>query len=99
MKADKQLKSLISVFYILLWLILAVGAWGIYYVSPAEAQLSDETLDEVNRLRWKHSPFISMADITIDPFDYNDWVIYFEDGKMFVETRKGKWFIEMEKVN
>ena len=78
------------------------------------AKLSDETLKTVDGLRWKHygcgtiditdvSEWISIGTCgtasTIDSnFDYKWWNFYFEDGKLFVETQDGKWFIEMEKI-
>jgi hypothetical protein len=71
------------------------------------AKLSDETLKEVEKLRFKH---YGQGTISID---MNENVLFFdsaiewnrdflsiwvEDGKLFVETQDGKWFIEMEKV-
>lgn len=63
------------------------------------AKLSDETLKEVEKLRWKHELFNSIgSDIDINWESYYSWTMYFEDEKLFVETQDGKWFIEMEKV-
>ena len=30
--------------------------------------------------------------------DYEWWSFYFEDGKLFVETQDGKWYIKMKEV-
>ena len=66
-------------------LALLLGVW-----ANAQPTVDDSVEDIIEQLRWKHYPFITMCDISIDPFDYNDWVIYFEDGKFYVETRDGK---------
>ena len=76
-----------------------------------ESKLSDETWKDVNDLRWKHygytkgdityldSTWTCPTDVT---FIWNpDWeTIMFDDetGILYCETPKGKWFIEMEKI-
>lgn len=65
------------------------------------AKLSDETLKIVNDLKWKHFGWIVLDDDVVlydSDFVYEWWSFYFEDGKLFIETQDGKWFIEMEKV-
>ena len=66
------------------------------------AKLSDETLKEVERLKWKHSfgTLIACDTMTISSSDLEyDWQsIWFEDGKLIVSTNKGKWFVEMTKM-
>jgi len=72
------------------------------------AKLNKETSKEVEKLRLKHYGYekgdlirIDSADLmSIDSsgFEYEWQNIYFEDGKLIVSTNKGKWFIEMEKV-
>ena len=66
----------------------------------AFAKLSDETLEEVDKLWWKHHGLTATTDniLTINPFDYSSWYMWFEDGKLFIETQDGKWFIEMKEV-
>ena len=69
------------------------------------AKLSDETLKDVNDLRWKHYGYVSLDCIGYLSIADNDihWTadflsIWVKDGKLFVETQDGKWFIEMEKI-
>lgn len=75
------------------------------------AKLSDDTLEEVEKLRMKHYHYykdelfyledISDTDyisVTNGDFEYEWQNIWFEDGKLIVSTNKGKWFIEMEKM-
>ena len=71
------------------------------------AQLSDETLEIVNDLRWKHygHGFLICTDGSLFYDGTIEWTrdylsISFdsEKGILFVETQDGKWFIEMEKV-
>lgn len=69
------------------------------------AKLSDETLEEVNDLRWKHYGYGS---ITLDytlflNADTLEWTrdflsIKVEGDRLIIETQDGKWFIEMEKI-
>lgn len=74
--------------------------------SLVYAKLSDETLEIVDDLRWKHEfgTLITSDSLTGILFQ-NDCAInykwtsfYFKDGKLFVETQDGKWFIEMKKL-
>ena len=70
------------------------------------AKLSDETLKTVEDLRWKDywygnslTPIDCNIDIFIDDsfiYEFQNWS--FKDGKLFVETHDGKWFIEMKKI-
>ena len=74
----------------------AIGVQNIY-----ASGLSDETQELVDDLRWKHYGYVTLysdSTITIDYTDYYQWTMYFEDGKLFMETLDGKWFIEMEKM-
>ena len=65
------------------------------------AKLSDETWKDINTLRWKHYSNNCITYNTlycdVSDFDYEWTSIYFEDGKLFIETKDGKWFIEMKK--
>jgi hypothetical protein len=73
------------------------------------AKLSDETLKTVEELRWKHyNDVIDLNCIGVysevsNNIEWIEWnrdflSIWVEDGKLFVETQDGKWFIEMEKI-
>lgn len=71
------------------------------------AKLSDETLEEVRKLSYKHYGYykgdLVSTDILSVANDSIEWTrdflsIWVEDGKLFIETQDGKWFIEMEKV-
>ena len=70
------------------------------------ANLSDETLEIVEDLRWKHygqGKVLDCIEITQEEMDkwtiQHQWLsIWFEDNKFYVETQDGKWFIEMEKM-
>ena len=42
---------------------------------------------------------IFFQDVTNDwAFVYEYWSMTFEDGKLFVETQDGKWFVEMKEI-
>ena len=78
----------------------------VYFSMFGDAKLSDETLEEVDKLRIKHmyhmgylsSGTLSFTASSIDwDFVYDYTHVYFEDGKLFVETQDGTWFIEMER--
>ena len=66
------------------------------------AGLSNETKEMVDDLRWKHYGYSTLYyvddSISVDWSFYYQWTMYFEDGKLYVETQDGKWFIEMERV-
>ena len=66
------------------------------------AKLSDEIWKDINTLRWKHYSKNCITYNTlycgVSDFDYKWTSIYFKDGKLFIETQDGKWFIEMEKI-
>ena len=70
------------------------------------AKLNKETQDIVEKLRLKYEWSLSLTDKDFLVFnsdsdiewDYNFLSIYVKDGKLFVETQDGKWFIEMEKI-
>ena len=67
--------------------------------SLAFAKLSDETLEEVDKLWWKHyGHTVTDNIISYDPTDYWLWTITFDEGKLYIETSDGKWFIEMKEV-
>ena len=73
-----------------------------------ESKLSDETLEEVRKLSYKHygwykGDLVSFTGCMSVAGDGIEWTqdflsIWVKDGKLFVETQDGKWFIEMEKV-
>ena len=74
------------------------------------AKLSDETLKTVEELRWKHYGYwglfitdinnclVSTTNSNIEWIEYDYWTMTFEDGKLFIETQDGKWFIELKEV-
>ncbi len=67
------------------------------------ANLSDETKELVNDLRWKQSgELISCVDFADIPTEWSyvyEWTnITFDDGILYIETKDGKWFIQMEKI-
>ena len=74
--------------------------------SLAFAKLSDETQELVEDLRWKHYGYgsltcldcVSFVNDTAISWSGYTWSFWFKDGKLFVETQDGKWFIKMEKV-
>ena len=88
------------------WIILMIAlliAFGFWLGEKADAKLSDDTLEIIEDLRIKHygySGYLSLmdSDISIEWASYYSWTMYFEDGKLFVETQDSKWFIEMEKI-
>ena len=70
------------------------------------ANLSDETLEIVDDLRWKHSfgtlicdniAGVLISDGQIE-WTQNFLSMWVEDGIFYVETQDGKWFVEMEKI-
>ena len=74
-----------------------------------ESKLSDETWKDVNDLRWKHYDTIDLTNcigtysVASNDIEWIEWNrdflrMWVEDGKLFVETQDGKWFIEMEKI-
>jgi len=65
------------------------------------AKLNEETLKSVEALRLKQcldSGTLFYSDISDANFVYEWWSMTFKDGKLFVETQDGKWFIEMKEV-
>jgi hypothetical protein len=71
------------------------------------AKLSDETLKEVEKLRFKHYGHGTIViDMDANTLFYDSEIewnrdflsIWVEDGKLFVETQDGKWFIEMKEI-
>jgi len=74
------------------------------------AKLNDETLETIENLKEKNYGLVKWLDWD----DSDSYIVYdeetnnliplrrtklwFEDGKLFVETKDGKWVIEMEKV-
>ena len=67
------------------------------------AKLSDETLKEVDKLRFKHYG-LSLANCDVLYHSGIEWTrdflsIWVEGDILSIETQDGKWFIKMEKVN
>lgn len=71
------------------------------------AKLSKETLEKIEELRFKYYWYglnlINIDDDTITNygncnFIYEWTAFWFEDGKLFVETQNGEWFIEMKEI-
>ena len=65
------------------------------------AKLNEETLKSVEALRLKQyldSGTLFYSDISDTNFVYEYWSMTFEDGKLFVETQDGKWFVEMKEI-
>lgn len=99
-----EVKKLIPILIIFIYFM--VGAILILMPSLVSAKLSDETLEMVERLSYKHyghGTAINCIEITQEEMDMweiqHQWMsIWFEDGEFFVETQDGKWFVEMEKV-
>ena len=58
-------------------------------------------METVEDLRWKHygirTDYVMFYDADIQ-WNRDFLSIWVEDGKLFVETQDGKWFIEMEKI-
>ena len=93
----------------LLFLAAIVLVFVVLFSIPSGA-LSDDTLIEVNKLckkHYGHPCYLWCTDITAstdyisvtsDDFVYEWWSFYFEDGKLFVETQDGKWYIKMKEV-
>ena len=90
-----------------LFLAAIVLVFVILFSFPSGA-LSRETKELVEDLRMKHygytkgdiSSLFSTGNVNISSscFDYEWWSFYFEDGKLFVETQDGKWYIKMKEV-
>ena len=78
----------------------AIGTQNVY-----ASGLSDEAKELVEDLSYKHyghGTAINCIEITQEEMDrwevQHQWLsIWFEDGKFFVETQDGTWFIEMER--
>ena len=82
--------------FILQWIwLLPLLIW---FALTVHAKLSDETLQIVDDLRRKHNLYSITGDVLYSNFDYEWWSFYFEDGKLFIETQDGKWFVEMKEV-
>ena len=103
-----KMKDLKSLLIIILCFLLPLIICVYFGWDNAEAELSDETLEEVRKLSYKHYGWYKGDLISTGvPFVANDsikWTrdflsIWVKDGKLFVETQDGTWFIEMEKVN
>ena len=62
------------------------------------AKLSDETLEEVEKLRWKHYPIYAYELSDEWTWTQSYPCISWEDGILYVETQDGKWYIEMKKI-
>ena len=94
----------------LLFLAAIVLVFVVLFSIPSGA-LSDDALIEVNKLCKKHyghpcylwyvdinSSLVSTTNSNIDWVEYDYWTMTFEDGKLFVETQDGKWYIKMKEV-
>jgi len=79
------------------------------FTSFVYAKLSDETLKTVEDLRWKHHDVLDLTNcigvysVASNDIEWIEWnrdflSMWVEDGKLFIETQDGKWFIEMEKI-
>jgi hypothetical protein len=88
------------------WIVLIIAlliSFGFWLGDRADAELNDETLKQVDDLRTKHYNYSKLyylqseGDINIE-WNRDYLSIWIEDGKPFVETQDGKWFIEMEKI-
>ena len=73
-------------------------------VATSVAKLSDDTLKEVEKLRWKHYG-LSLTDCDVVVLYYSDieWTrgflsIEVEGNRLIVETQDGKWYIEMKEM-
>ena len=72
--------------------------------SLAFAKLSDEVLENVERLRAKHYGYRCFSDTKSDiKWSGIEWTSDFltievEGDKLIIETQDGEWYIEMEKV-
>ena len=65
------------------------------------AKLSDETLDLVEGLRLKHYGYNKYGGTFYNSnfvYIFDWWSMTFEDGKLFVTTQDGKWYIEMKEI-
>lgn len=74
-----------------------------YVLEPFNAtlvSLSDETKELVENLRWKHYGYGTLycSDESVVRYVEPEWEsLYFEDGTLYVETKDGTWFIEMQR--
>jgi len=98
---------------IVLCFLLPLIACVYFGWDETDAKLSDETLEEIEKLRWKHYYYYQgelfhlesiSGDSIINPVfvDYR-WTNAFlsikvEGDRLIIETQDGKWFIEMEKM-
>ena len=73
---------------IIILILFVVGTMLILMPSMVAAKLSDETLEEVDKLWWKHHGLSVTGNVLfIDTdFVYEWWNIYFDDGILYVET-------------
>lgn len=94
----KELRKAMPVLVVLIYFM--IGMILILMPSMVSAELSDDTLEEVDKLRFKHYPFISIDDCKYydSHIQHEWWSVTFEDGKLFINTQDGKWFIEMKKI-
>ena len=87
------MKKLFIIIIILLMFTLNVGA-----------KLSKETQDIVERLKLKYELSLYLTDKNMLAFEsavewtYDFLSIWVKDGKLFVETQDGKWYIEMKEI-
>ena len=83
--------------------IIIIILLGIIFLSlwatNIEAGLREETKANIEALRAKYYGLF-FQDVTSDwgfICDY-EWSMTFEDGRLFVETQDGKWYIEMKEI-
>lgn len=80
-------------------IIILLGITFSLWAANIEVGLREETKASIEALKTKHYGLF-FQDITSDfgfICDY-EWSMTFKDGKLFVETQDGKWFIEMKEV-
>ena len=85
------MKKLFIIIIILIWLILT---------GVAQQVDNSEYEKYIEELREKYYGGVRFESITSDwgfIRDY-EWSMTFEDGKLFVETQDGKWYIEMKEI-
>jgi len=84
------------------FIIIVLCLIGLAILSVVDASgLSDETIEIVNDLRWKHYGLGTLfaSDTTDWDFVYDWTTISFDDelGILYVETNNGTWFVEMQR--
>ena len=86
--------------------VLLVVLLLLLIVVTSVAKLSDDTLEEVEKLRWKHYGYkkLGCADcVLVWAGSDIEWTRIFlsisvEGDKLIIETQDGKWYIEMKEM-